>query len=186
MSPQEFAARLGTREPNLVKGKKTRLPKKARAADAAVDWRKQNAVTPVKDQGSCGSCWAFSATGAIEGAYAKAHGELLSFSEQQLVDCSGGPGEDDNQGCNGGWMDNAFLYAKTTALETEDSYKYTAKDEQCSLHSGKGVATVKAFHDITENDGDQLLEAVSQQPVSVAINAGSLAIQFYGGGVITS
>lgn len=83
-------------------------------------------------------------------------------------------------------MDNAFEYAQTNALETEDNYKYTGKDETCKFNSDLGVVTVSEFVDVEENNGDALLEAVAQQPVSVAINAGSLAVQLYSNGVITS
>ena len=101
----------------------------------AIDWREKNAVTPVKNQGSCGSCWAFSATGSLEGAYAIKTGTLLSLSEQQLVDCSTSQG---NEGCNGGLMDYAFTYAETAKIETESDYPYKGSDGHCSYDASKG------------------------------------------------
>jgi len=120
----------------------------ATTAPAAVDWRTEKAVTPVKDQGQCGSCWAFSATGSIEGAYAIKNKSLVSFSEQQLVDCSSAQG---NEGCNGGLMDAAFEYASKTSLETEADYPYTASDDNCVASAGKGKLTLKGHKDVTPN-----------------------------------
>merc|ERR1712166_501095 len=93
---------------------------------ASVDWSTKGAVTPVKDQGQCGSCWAFSTTGGMEGAWQIASGSLKSMSEQQLVDCS-----TQNAGCNGGSMDLAFNYAKTVNVATEASYPYKGTDGTC-------------------------------------------------------
>merc|ERR1711943_99745 len=93
---------------------------------ASVDWRSKGAVTPVKNQGQCGSCWAFSTTGSVEAAYFLKHGTLKSFSEQQLVDCAGGRYH--NNGCHGGLMDYAFQYIESNPLELESDYRYTARD----------------------------------------------------------
>jgi len=94
----------------------------------SVDWSAKGAVSTVKNQGQCGSCWAFSTTGALEGAWEIATGKLLSISEQQLVDCAQSFGEN---GCNGGLMDKAFQYAEQADMCTEDSYAYTAKVGSC-------------------------------------------------------
>ena len=88
----------------------------------------KGAITPVKDQGACGSCWSFSTTGAMEGNHWIATGELVSLSEQQLLDCSWRYG---NLGCGGGLMDYAFKYAQKTPLTTEANYPYTAWFNTC-------------------------------------------------------
>jgi C1A family cysteine protease len=120
------------------------LDESVMAAD--VDWRTKNAVTPVKNQGQCGSCWAFSTTGSVEGADAIKSGSLKSFSEQQLVSCS-----TQNSGCNGGLMDYAFAYIKNAPLELEASYPYTSGTGtrgSCSYSKSKGVGTVTGFSDV--------------------------------------
>jgi cathepsin L len=151
--------------------------------EAEVDWRSKGAVTPVKNQGQCGSCWAFSTTGSVEGAMFLKTGKLQSFSEQQLVDCAGTTG---NQGCNGGLMDNAFKYIENAALELEASYPYTGRDGSCHYESSKGVGTVVNYKDVTRNSPAQLKAAIALAPVSIAIEADQTAFQSYTSGVLTT
>jgi KDEL-tailed cysteine endopeptidase len=149
-----------------------------------VDWTTKGAVTPVKNQGQCGSCWAFSTTGSLEGAWQIANGKLVSISEQQLVDCSKAEG---NMGCGGGLMDNGFKYAKENAMCTEESYPYTAKNGKCTASScsaGIPEGSVTGYQDVATDDEQALMEAVSKGPVSIAIEADHQAFQFYHGGVL--
>ena len=151
---------------------------------ASVDWTTKGAVTPVKNQAQCGSCWAFSTTGSLEGAWEIATGKLVSLSEQQLVDCASSFG---NQGCNGGLMDNAFQYAEQAAMCTEGSYPYQGTGGSCQASScttGIPSGDVTGYKDVTANDEQSLMSAVAQQPVSIAIEADQSAFQLYSGGVL--
>lgn len=149
----------------------------------SIDWRDKNAVTPVKDQGQCGSCWSFSTTGAIEGISAIKNGELTSYSEQELVDCSS-KYPYSNHACNGGLMDNAFEYVIDNGLCEENNYPYTASKDTCSTPCGTKVK-INNCYDVPANNELALKEAVSNQPVSIAIEADTKYFQSYKSGVLT-
>ena len=151
----------------------------------SVDWRNENAVTPVKNQGQCGSCWSFSATGAMEGAWAIYSGDLVSLSEQQLMDCSKKYGD---FGCNGGLMDSAFEYAIDNGMCSEDEDPYKGSTDSCITPSLDCDRVAKFSHcvDIDSENELELKEAVSLGPVSVAIEADTSVFQFYSGGIIKS
>ena len=150
----------------------------------AIDWRTKGAVNGVQNQGNCGSCWAFSATAAFEGAFFAKNGTLVKFSEQQLVDCSSAFG---NEGCNGGLMDSAFDYLNTTNFCTAASYQYTAKDGKCkSSTCGERNATTIGHVDVAQNSTAALRDALNNGPVSVAIEADKLVFQFYTSGIFNN
>jgi len=148
----------------------------------SVDWVAAGAVTPAKDQAKCGSCWAFSATGALEGAAQISNGVLPTLSEQQFVDCAGDYG---NEGCNGGMMDNAFDFAKHNDLCSADSYPYTGEDGSCKQQSCDVLVPTSAvvgYTDVGHKDED-LMSALGMQPVSIAIEADRRGFQLYKGGI---
>jgi C1A family cysteine protease len=152
------------------------------APPVSIDWRTKGVVTEVKDQGQCGSCWAFSTTGSVEGAWMIATSSKVDLSEQQLVDCSGSYG---NQGCNGGWMDYAFQYIEQYGLESESSYPYVARVQACKYDASKVVARISSYKDVSQDNEQALMAAVAQQPVSVAVEADQAAWQYYSSGVVT-
>ncbi|KAG5149847.1 hypothetical protein JHK82_016728 [Glycine max] len=154
------------------------------ATPSTVDWRQKGAVTPIKDQGQCGCCWAFSAVAATEGIHALSAGKLISLSEQELVDCDT-KGVD--QGCEGGLMDDAFKFIiQNHGLNTEANYPYKGVDGKCNANEAtKNAATITGYEDVPANNEMALQKAVANQPVSVAIDASGSDFQFYKSGVFT-
>merc|ERR1712046_321968 len=172
----------------LSAGKYSELPKvgvheyNGETLATSIDCSTKGAVTPVKDQGQCGSCWAFSSTGGTEGMWELATGSLQSLSEQQLVDCS-----KQNSGCNGGLMDYAFSFYENTNIASESSYPYTARDGTCksSFTTAIPQGGVTGYTDVS-SDGDALMSALNSNPVSVAVQADQSAFQSYSGGIVSS
>lgn len=180
----------GTRPPNLRRGGENKLhtaPADMSTVPASVDHVAAGAVTAIKNQGSCGSCWAFSAVSALESARFYKHNGLITYAEQQVVSCDTVDG-----GCNGGWMDDAFTFVqKNGGLTTPDQYPYTSGTTgatgSCKTAGITNDASVKpvGFTDVQAGSVDALMSAVAQQPVSIAIQANQLAFQSYSGGVLT-
>lgn len=145
------------------------------------DWRKKGDVVAVKDQGQCGSCWAFSAVGSIESANAIKTGKLVSLSEQQLIDCSSKQG---NMGCNGGLMDQAFKYVmQAGGIEAESVYPYAAYEKSCIFNASGVIVKVCGFIDIKPKNETDLEQTVANiGPTSVAIDASHISFQLYRNG----
>jgi C1A family cysteine protease len=145
-----------------------------------VDWRKEGAISSVKNQLDCGSCWAFSASEAIEGEWYLKYNQLYNLSEQELVDCSGYLG---NMGCGGGSMDAAFEYVIQNGLCLNQSYPYNATNGLCQNQTCTKKVHIDKYYDVPHNNEKQLERAVVQQPVSVAIQANLRSFQLYKKGI---
>ena len=146
-----------------------------------LDWRDRGVVTGVKDQGQCGSCWAFSATGALESRFARKTGNLISISEQNLIDCSQKQG---NMGCKGGTMNQAFEYIQVNnGTDTETSYPYEGKDLTCRFRKEDVGSTDTGFVNLKSKDELALQQAVASiAPISAAIDANHTSFQLYKSG----
>ena len=156
---------------------------------AEKNWVDDGAVTPVKNQGQCGSCWSFSVTGNMEGVYKVAHGELPVLSEQQLVDCEHDCMEYKgqqvcDQGCNGGLMPNAMAYAVREGMTTEDKYKYTAKDGKCQYTPSQALYHFSDWRAVNGTDNDMVAALNDIGPLSVGVDA--TLWQFYFGGIFSA
>jgi cathepsin L len=150
---------------------------------ATLDWRAQGAVTPIKNQGQCGSCWSFSTTGSLEGLNFILNKNLLSFSEQQLVDCSQSYG---NQGCDGGWPFWALEYTAAKGIELESQYPYTAADGKCKYNVADTKFRNQGYSNVTKNSETAMQAAIQNQPLSICVEADQSVFQLYTSGVITS
>jgi C1A family cysteine protease len=173
------------RRPNKhLRNKRTVMPAAVRLPQS-VDWVAAGAVTPIKNQGQCGSCWAFSTTGSVEGIVfidSGANKTLTSLSEQQLVDCSTAQG---NEGCNGGLMDYAFQYIITNGgICSENNYPYKGVDESCRHKNCTKVSAISGFQDVPQNNEPSFQTSLVGQPISIAIEADQNCFQQYAGGVL--
>nr|QBH22537.1 papain-family protein [Oldenlandia affinis] len=181
LTNEEFRKKYLSRVKNAKRDRPRRKKSMAISCEApySLDWRKHGVVTGVKDQGQCGSCWSFSSTGAIEGANAIVTGDLISLSEQELVDCDA-----TNDGCEGGTMDYAFEWVISNGgIDTESNYPYVGTDSTCNTtKEGRKIVTIDSYTDVAEEE-DALLCAVIKQPVSVAIDGSAIDFQLYTGGI---
>nr|QOV03077.1 cathepsin L6 [Dysdercus peruvianus] len=148
---------------------------------SSIDWRDKGAVTPVKHQGSCGSCWAFSATGSLEGQHFLKTGKLVSLSEQNLVDCSE---RYHNHGCHGGTFIRGFNYIRDNGIDLEASYPYETKSGDCRFNASEIGAKLKGYAKTLQYDEEALKVAVAKVgPVSVGMDASKQSFHHYTGGI---
>ncbi|XP_060777927.1 cathepsin S, ortholog2, tandem duplicate 1 [Neoarius graeffei] len=177
---QKFA---GTRvPPNLTRRTSTFAASAGISVPDSIDWREKGYVTEVKYQGACGSCWAFSAAGALEGQLKRTTGQVTSLSSQNLVDCSTKYG---NKGCHGGFMTRAFQYViDNSGIDSDEAYPYTAVDGQCRYDPSKRVANCSGYYYVSEGDEEALKQALATiGPISVAIDATRPTFLMYRSGV---
>jgi C1A family cysteine protease len=148
------------------------------------DWTENHVVNPIRDQGQCGSCWAFATTANAESVWAISKGRLYDLSEQFLVDCASGIGYF-NQGCNGGQPDSALKYMIHNGQYLESVYPYTATTDKCQTYASHIDIKFSSCYDVTPNNHAILQAAVRQNPVVIAIEADTRYFQFYSSGILT-
>jgi len=192
----QFTAMTNNEFRSITKGNKEKLfggepqPHKltAKVVPASKDWRDDNVVTPTKDQGGCGSCWAFSAAETFESMLAIKTGNLQSLSPQQIVSCAPNPDQcGGTGGCSGSTQPLAFHYMQTAGLTTEESYPYQGSTGTCQESKITPVAYNGNYTVLARNDYTALMDAIGNVgPVAISIAAGGSTFQFYGGGVMSN
>jgi len=177
MTQHEFGSKMLGYKPRSADYVSTNIHNDNGVAPAgSVNWVDKGAVTNVKDQGQCGSCWAFSTCASIEGAYQLSGKALTSMAPQQLVDC-----DKVDQGCGGGLMDNAFKYVQANGICNWNDYKYTARGGTCQAASCTPVTKISGYTDVTKSSESALATACDKQPVAIAADAEPW--QFYSKGI---
>ena len=150
---------------------------------SSVDWRRKGAVTSVKNQGACGSCWTFATAGAMESAHFQATGELINLAESQWVDCDTHSG---NQGCNGGDVQLAYQYAEKNPIQLLETYPYVAEDGKCKYNRRLGKVSVTEWHNVKTESVRALKASIAAGPSHVSVRADKPVFHQYTGGIITS
>ncbi|KAF5907729.1 cathepsin K-like, partial [Clarias magur] len=181
MTTEEVADKLlGLQVPMDTDPMNTYSPDPLDKLPKSIDYRKLGYVTPVRNQGSCGSCWAFSSVGALEGQLKKTTGKLVNLSPQNLVDCV-----KENDGCGGGYMTNAFSYVKDNGgIDSEEAYPYVGQDQECAYNKSGKAAEIRGFKEVKKGSENALASAVAKVgPVAVGIDAMQSTFQFYKSGV---
>jgi len=178
-TPAEYKSLLGFKQTiSTEKSVKASAP-----TAATVDWRTKNVVNAIKDQGQCGSCWAFSTVQTIESIYAINKGKLYSFSEQNLVDCV-----TSCYGCNGGLMTSALTYVaknQSGKIMTESDYPYAGVDQSCQFNSSKAFAAgVSGYGSVSAgSESDLASKCQTYGPIAIAIDASNWSFQLYSSGI---
>lgn len=184
-TPTEYKSILGVKIHRVPSHNQAPTLSKKKSTPETFDWRDEGVVNPVKNQGSCGSCWAFSSIATSESAYAISTGNLLTFSEQNLVDCAPAPS---CEGCSGGWPIDALTYiieGQNGRFNSEDDYPYAGVDGRCSFDSSKGVGRITNLIDVVEGDENDLKEKVAAYGVaSICIPASNTPFMSYTGGIL--
>lgn len=181
-TPSEYKSLLGVRDYNQISIKRTR-PQSRKTAPDSFDWREHGVVNPIKNQGNCGSCWAFSTISTSESAYAIKHGQLLHFSEQNLVDCA-----TTCKGCNYGWPDKALTYIinnQSGQFSSENEYPYSGVEGECHFAPQTSIGKVNRYIEVERSSEDDLKEKVANYGVaSICIAAGNAKFMSYTGGIL--